>query len=162
MRRFGVTPEQRALETQVLHMNMVDYWHEVDLKGGAGVSQMFVEDGVFYAGPGEPLVGRAAIEKFYSWRQDRGVRTSRHVITNFRAEFSDATHATTYCVMMLYAADGEPVLPSVPAIAICDLIDQCVKGADGRWLYVERKFIPLFMGGAAPTVPPDSITGRKA
>ena len=70
-------------------MNMIDYWYEVDLKGGAGVSEMYVEDGIFHGGPGKPLVGRAAIEQFYTWRQDRGARTSRHVITNFRAEFTD-------------------------------------------------------------------------
>ncbi len=74
------------------------------------------EDGIFHGGPGKPLVGRAAIEQFYTWRQDRGARTSRHVITNFRAEFSDATHATTHCVMMLYAADGKPLLPTAPPI----------------------------------------------
>ncbi len=157
-----MTPERRAIETQVLYQNMIDYWYEVDMKGGAGVAQMFVEDGVFHAGPGEPLIGRAAIEKFYTWRQDRGARTSRHIITNFRAEFADDTHATSYCVMMLYAADGKPVLPTAPPIITCDLIDRCVKGADGRWLYIERTFIPLFMGGARPTTPPDAITGRKS
>jgi hypothetical protein len=152
-----MTPEQRALASQVLYQNMIDYWYEVDMKGGAGVSEMYMEDGIFHAGP-KPLVGRAAIEQFYTWRQDRGARTSRHIITNFRAEFTDDTHATTYCVMMLYAADGVPVLPSAPPIAICDLIDHCVKCDDGKWRYIERIFVPLFMGGVAPTVPPESMT----
>jgi len=152
-----VTPERRAIETQVLYMNMIDYWYQVDLNGGAGVSAMFVDDGIFHAGPGKPLVGRAAIDQFYSWRQDRGARTSRHVITNFRAEFSDDSHATTYCVMMLLAADGKPILPSAPPIMTTDLIDRCVKGDDGVWRYVERNFTPIFMGGVAPTVAPESI-----
>ncbi len=151
-----MTPEQRATATQLLYMNMIDYWHEVDLKGGAGVAEMYVEDGIFNGG-GKPLVGRAAIEQFYTWRQDRGARTSRHVIANFRAEFADESHATTYCVMLLYAADGAPILPAAPPIIITDLIDRCVKCADGKWRYIERTFVPLFMGGAAPTVPPDSI-----
>lgn len=155
-----MTPEQRALETQVLYMNMIDYWYEVDINGGAGVSEWFVEDGIFHAGPGKPLVGRAAIEQFYSWRHDRGERISRHLITNFRAEFRDGTHARTYCVMSLHAADGKPVLPTAPPIAICDLFDDCVKGADGRWRYSERKFVPLFLGGAAPTTPPESIADK--
>jgi len=155
-----LTPERRALETQVLYMNMIDYWYEVDLKGGAGVSKMYVEDGIFHGGPGKPLVGRAAIEQFYTWRKDRGARTSRHVITNFRADFTDETHATTYSVMLLYAADGVPVLPSAPPIMITDLIDRCVKGDDGKWRYIERSFVPLFMGGAAPTVPPQSIADK--
>ncbi len=152
-----MTPEQRAAETQILHMNMIDYWYEVDVKGGAGVSGMYVEDGVFYAGP-KPLIGRAAIERFYSWRQDRGVRTSRHVVTNFRAEFSDETHAKTHCIMMLYAADGEPVLPSAPPIFIGDIVDECIKCEDSQWRYIQRNFVPLFMGGAAPTVPPAGIS----
>ena len=152
-----MTPEQRASATQVLYMNMIDYWYAVDLKGGAGVSEMYVEDGIFNGG-GKPLIGRAAIEQFYTWRQDRGARTSRHVITNFRAEFADETHATTHCVMMLYAADGPPVLPSAPPIIITDLIDRCVKCDDGKWRYLERTFVPLFMGGTPATVPPDSIS----
>jgi hypothetical protein len=152
-----LTPEQRALETLALQQNAVDYWHEVDLKGGAGVSEMFVEDGIFHAGPGQPLVGRAAIEGFYSWRQDRGARTSRHLITNFRAEFEDDTHATTHCVMLLLAADGKPILPSRPPIFVGDQVDRCVKCADGRWRYVERNFTALFMGGEAPTMPPEEI-----
>jgi hypothetical protein len=141
-----VTPERRAIETQVLYLNMVDYWYEVDLKGGAGVSEMYVEDGIFNGG-GKPLVGRAAIEQFYTWRTNRGIRTSRHVITNFRADFSDDTHATTYSVMLLYAADGAPILPTAPPIMITDLIDRCVKCDDGKWRYVERTFV----------VPPESI-----
>jgi len=154
-----VTPEQRASATQVLYMNMVDYWYEVDLKGGAGVAQMYLEEGIFNGG-GKPLVGRAAIEQFYTWRTNRGARTSRHVITNFRADFADETHATTYSVMLLYAADGAPILPSAPPIMITDLIDRCVKCDDGRWRYAERTFVPLFMGGAAPTVPPESIAEK--
>ncbi len=157
-----MTPEQRAIETQVLYQNLVDYWYEVDLKGGTGVSAMYVEDGIFQAGPGKPLVGRAQIEQFYAWRQDRGTRISRHVVANFRAEFADARHATTYHIMMLYAADGQPVLPSAPPIFIGDGIDRCVKGEDNVWRYLERSFTPLFMGGVAPTVPPESIAEAKA
>jgi hypothetical protein len=160
-----VTPERRAIETQVLYMNMIDYWYEVDLKGGAGVSEMYVEDGIFNGG-GKPLVGRAAIEQFYTWRTNRGARTSRHVIANFRADFQDETHAITYSVMLLFAADGAPILPTAPPIMITDLIDRCVKCDDGKWRYVERTFVPLFMGGAPPTVPPETIaenfnTGQK-
>lgn len=155
-----MTPEQRALETLALHQNAVDYWYWVDIKGGTGVSEMFVQDGVFHAGPGKPLVGRGAIEEFYGWRQDRGARTSRHIITNFHAEFDDESHATTTCVMMLLAADGQPVHPAAPPIFIGDQIDRCVKGDDGRWRYAERRFNALFLGGEAPTVPPAEIAER--
>jgi hypothetical protein len=159
-----VTPEDRSRETQILHMNMIDYWYEVDLKGGLGVAERFyTQDGIFEGG-NEPLVGHAAIEAFYAWRVGRGQRTSRHVIANFRAEFHDARNATTHCVMMLYAADGAPVLPSTPPIIITDLIDECVKGEDGAWRYRRRSFVPLFQGGAPATVPPAHLaqTHNKA
>ena len=151
-----MTPEDRSRETQILLMHMVDYWYEVDLKGGLGVSERYVEDGIFEGG-NEPLVGREAIEAFYRWRIGRGERTSRHVVTNFRAEFHDERTATTYCVMMLYAADGAPVLPSTPPIIITDLIDESVKCDDGEWRYKRRTFVPLFQGGAAATVPPADL-----
>ena len=154
-----MTQDERALATQVLYMNMIDYWYEVDMNGGIGVSEMYLEDGIFNGG-GKPLVGRAAIDQFYTWRQDRGARTSRHIITNFRAVFDDERHATTYCVMQLFAADGEPVHPAAPAIITTDLIDRCVKCDDGLWRYAERTFVALFMGGESPTVPPDSLAEK--
>ena len=82
-----MTPAERLHAIALLRQNAIDYWYRVDHEGGAGVSEMFVEDGVFHAGPGEPLVGRAAIEAFYAWRRERGERTSRHIITNFHAAF---------------------------------------------------------------------------
>ena len=157
-----MTPAERAAEAAVLHQTLVDYWYEVDVNGGAGVEAMYLEDGIFHAGPDKPLVGRAAIAQFYAWRQDRGTRISRHVVTNFRAEFADERHATTYHVMLLYAADGQPILPSAPPIFIGDGIDRCIKGEDGIWRYAERNFTALFMGGVAPTIPPETITGEGA
>ena len=156
-----MTPEKRAIETQILHNKMVDYWYEVDLNGGIGVSAHYTEDGIFEGG-GDPMIGREAIEGFYAWRIGRGVRTSRHVITNFRADFHDDRTATTYCVMMLYAADGPPILPSLPPIMITDLIDECVRGEDGQWLYRKRSFVALFQGGPAATVPPAHLTTKQA
>ena len=82
-----MTPAERIHEIAVLRQNAIDYWYRVDHAGGVGVSEMFVADGVFHAGPGDPLVGREAIEAFYAWRKDRGARTSRHIVTNFHAAF---------------------------------------------------------------------------
>jgi len=155
-----LSPQERARETQVLAMNMADYWYEVDVHGGLRAAACYTEDGVFEGG-GPPLVGRAAIHEFYRWRAERGERTSRHVVTNLRAEFADAHIARTYAIMMLYAADGPPVLPSTPPIIITDLVDECVKGADGLWLLKRRTFVPLFQGGAQPTVPPAYIAETR-
>jgi hypothetical protein len=156
-----LTPEQRAGEIAALHQNAVDYWYRVDNAGGAGVSEMFVEDGIFHAGPGEPLVGRKAIEGFYAWRQDRGERTSRHVIANFHAEFDGPDKAKTCCVMLLYASDGAPPHTGSNPALVADMVDDCVKGADGTWRYARRNFVPLWMSGAELTSAPDSLKDKQ-
>lgn len=139
-----MTPEQTVIETQILYANLVDYWYQVDIHGGVGVSEMYTPDGVF-RGSLKPLVGRAAIQQFYDWRLERGPRTARHVVTNFRAKFANETHAETYCIMLLYAADGEPILPSAAPILISDMIDTWVKGTDGKWLVADRNFVSIFV-----------------
>jgi hypothetical protein len=157
-----MTPAQRAAEIAVLHQNAVDYWHRVDHEGGEGVSAMFCEDGIFHAGPGEPLVGRDAIEGFYAWRRERGERTSRHVIANFHAEFDGPDKAKTCCVMMLYASDGVPPHSGTDPALVADMIDDCVKGPDGIWRYATRNFAALWMSGAELTSAPESLKGKRA
>jgi hypothetical protein len=113
---------------------------------------------VFHAGPGTPLVGRAAIEAFYAWRRERGERTSRHIITNFNATFDADRGARTTCVMLLYATDGKPPHQGTGAAMIADMIDDCVKGDDGIWRYARRDFAPLYMGGGELTVAPEPLS----
>ena len=157
-----MTPAERAAEIAILHQNAVDYWYRVDCEGGEGVSEMFREDGIFHAGPGEPLVGRAAIEAFYAWRRGRGERISRHVIANFHAAFDGPDKARTHCVMMLYASDGTPPHNRTDPALVADMIDDCVKGADGVWRYARRNFTALWMSGAELTSAPDSLKGKQA
>jgi len=139
-----MTPEQQVIEAQILHAHVAKYWYEVDLNGGVGVSMAYTEDGVF-RGSAKPLVGRAAIQHFYDWRLEKGARTSRHLVTNFHAEFQDDANATSYCIMTLFAADGTPVRPSTPPLLISDQIDRWVKGADGTWLVADRNFVAIFV-----------------
>jgi hypothetical protein len=144
---------EQALLIQQLYHNLVAYWDEVDTRGGAQAAEYYLADGVFDGGT-HKQVGREAIAKFYNWRANRGARVSRHVVTNFRVEFTATDRATSTWIMLLYAADGEPVLPSLPAIAISEVTDVNVLCDDGMWRYESRTFAALFKGGAATTVPP--------
>ena len=155
-----MTQAERLHEIAMLRQNAIDYWYRVDHEGGAGVSEMFVEHGVFHAGPGAPLVGRAAIEAFYAWRRERGERTSRHIVTNFHAAFDGERKARTTCIMILYGTDGTPPHQGTGAAMIADMIDDCVKSDDGRWRYAKRDFAPLYLGGAELTVAPDALKQR--
>lgn len=132
----------------------VDYWYDVDHNWGRTASNLYVPDGVFAIGD-KVMAGQDAIAGFYRWREGRGDREARHVVTNFRVDARNGNRATFQCIMLLYAADGKPVLESRPAIMIADIIAECECGTDGRWRFVSHRLIPIFMGGEAPTIPQD-------
>ncbi len=138
---------------QELHTLEIDYWHEVDFNWGRNAASLYVDDGVFAIGE-TTMKGRDAIAQFYGWREGRGARTARHVITNPRLEHVGADGATLRAILLLYAADGAPVLPSLPAILIADVVSECVRCDDGRLRYRSHVLSPVFMGGEKPTVPP--------
>src|SRR5205823_3667623 len=100
------------------------------------------------------MEGRAAIAQFYSWREGRGERTARHVVTNFRLEHAADDVWTLRCILLLYAAAGSAVLPSLPAILIADVISECIRMADGSYRFRRHILVPVFTGGEAPTVMP--------
>jgi SnoaL-like domain len=138
---------------QELTALVVDYWFDVDFNWGRGAAAFYVDDGLFAIG-GSRMQGRDAIRDFYAWREGRGERTARHVVTNFRLDACSDNDATLRCILLLYAADGAPVLPSLPPILIADAVAQCVRGDDGRFRFRSHVLSPVFMGGAPPTIKP--------
>ena len=149
-------PEQEYLIWQQLERLETEYWYDVDTNWGQKAHEFYVDDGVFDMGLGsKPHLGRAAIRNFYSWRKARGARTARHIITNFQVRMKSESEATSLCIMSLYAADGEPILPSKPPIMIADVVNECARGEDGHWRLRSRGLIPIFTGGEAPTIMTD-------
>jgi SnoaL-like domain len=138
---------------QELTALVVDYWFDVDFNWGRGAAAFYVDDGLFAIG-GSRMQGRDAIRDFYAWREGRGERTARHVVTNFRLDACSDNDATLRCILLLYAADGAPVLPSLPPILIADAVAQCVRGDDGTFRFRAHVLSPVFMGGAPPTIKP--------
>jgi hypothetical protein len=132
----------------------VEYWHEVDRNWGRNAHAFYVENGVFSIGD-KRMVGRSAILDFYRWRESRGARTARHLVTNFRLGMCDTRRAELECAMCLYAADGLPILESRSAIMIADIVSGCVLDDSGHWQFASHLLKPVFMGGEAPTIPPD-------
>jgi len=130
-----------------------DYWYDVDHNWGRTAHEFYKADGVFAIGD-KLMTGPEEVRAFYSWREGRGERVARHLISNVRVRRADEKSAKLECIMSLYAADGAPVLESRPAIMIADVVSECVLDQDGRWRYASHVLRPLFMGGEAPTLPP--------
>ena len=143
---------ERLELTRVLHALLMDYWHDVDTNWGRNAQDYYTPDASF-VGPSASYEGREKIRAFYKWREDRGDRTVVHSVQNFRAEFDGGPDkALCHWFMMLYAADGKPVLPTHPPIQIAYMTDRLVKTGEG-WKVAWRKFDIWFEGGAAATNP---------
>ena len=136
---------------------LADYWYEVDHHWGRNAHLLYTDDGVFSIGD-DVMNGPAAVQAFYSWREGRGAREARHVISNLRVVEREEGHLDAQCILCLYAADGTPVLPSSPPILIADEVAECVRGGDGLWQFKSHFLKPVFKGGAPITTPP----GAKA
>ena len=142
---------ERLLLTELLQALVIDYWHDVDTNWGRNAPNYYTEDGVF-EGTQNSYVGREKIRQFYKWREDRGARTVVHSVINFQAWLDVPGKATAHWFLMLYAADGKPVLPTHPPIQIAYMTDRLVQ-RDGGWLLTYRKFETWFEGGTPTTNP---------
>lgn len=141
-------PLRIRLEIETL---LYDYWHEVDCNWGEHAHEYFVADGVFRNNVGRARVGRDEIREFYHSRQARGPRIARHVVSNLRVLPASGGEVTSQWILQIFAADGEPMLPSEPAILVADVTDVCRREADGRWRYVSRNIVGLFKGTTPTT-----------
>ncbi|MES2184881.1 MAG: nuclear transport factor 2 family protein [Pseudomonadota bacterium] len=142
--------EKLQIAAEIADLN-VEYWYDVDRRNGAGAHGFYTEDGVFTTSL-KSRTGQAAIQAFYQGRQaGEKARTARHVITNQRVLVQDTDNATSDWILLLHAADGAPVLPSVPAIMIADVHDVCRRGADGCWRYRSRTISAVFKSDTPTT-----------
>lgn len=133
-----------------LELQLADFWHDVDTNWGRTAADFYTEDGVFEASEAV-YRGREKIREFYAYRVGRGARIAVHSVTNFRAEVISPNEARTTWYLLLYAHDGEPVLPSAPPILIALASDHCMRGEDHKWRYKHRKFEAWFKGGVETT-----------
>jgi hypothetical protein len=140
------TLKERAALAVELQAILADYWHEIDTNWGRNAGDYYTDDADFI-GEAATYAGKAKIQEFYSWRVAQGPRLAVHAINNFRVESieGDRARATWYC--LLYAANGEPILPSNPPITICLVTDDYVRSGGG-WLCTRRHWKTLFQGGA--------------
>jgi hypothetical protein len=141
------------LDFQKLMSLEVNYWYEVDRNWGRCAHTYYVPGGKFVIGD-KTLVGADAIANFYKWREGRGERAARHVVTNFRLSEGKELRARFECILMLYAADGRVPLPSESPVMIADITSECERRPNGRWLFRTHALAPIFTGSTPATLPP--------
>ncbi len=137
----------RAALAQELEAMLHDYWNDVDTNWGRTAGSYYTEDADF-VGEAATYSGRDKIEAFYAWRVAQGARLAVHAVNNFRVGSISETSAKATWYLLLYAANGEPILPTHPPITISLVSDDYERGPDGGWLCKRRQFKTLFQGGA--------------
>lgn len=143
----------RLEDTVALEQLASEYWYLVDARGGDGIGDLWIEDGIFIL-DGRKVEGRTAIVGFYSLRKSRGPRGSLHIVTNFLPRFSGPDQAEVTTSMIAYAADGVPPFHGTLPLAVATTTDVCRKEADGHWRYASRNLVLLFKSGQEATLPP--------
>jgi hypothetical protein len=142
-----------------LYARETEYWYEVDHNAGRSAHLLYAEDGRFVIGE-KVFNGRAEIGGFYRWRVGQGARTARHVIANPRINDMTSTSAAFGCIMLLYADNGAPVLPSRPAVMIAD-VESTYRRVGETWELRSRVLCPIFEGGVGATVPIEPISALE-
>jgi len=151
-----ISSDRLAL-THELYGLVVDYWHDVDTNWGRNAPDYYTPDGIFI-GPAASYKGREKIREFYKWREDRGARTVVHSVHNFQALPEAKDRVTCHWFLMLYGADGKPVLPTHPPIQIAYMTDKLILDDKEGWLLTSRQFDTWFEGGTPTTNP---VLGNK-
>lgn len=133
----------------LLHSLEVRHWYDVNHNDGKTAHELYTEQGVLAVG-GKQHRGSRAIREFYESRAKRGVRTARHLVTNFQILAGDGDlYMKAMGIISLYAGDKLPMLDSKPAVLMADLFNEYVCESDGVWRYRLHILRPIFLGDDA-------------
>ena len=152
---MSASPDEAFRIREAVKDRLIDYWWDVDRNGAKGALAFYTEDCV-YLMCHHRMEGHAPIKSYYDYRESRGARMVRHVVTNLRVHVHALDRATLDGTLTVYAADGVPVLPSAPPIMVADTECEFERGADGAWRFRMHKIIALFTGGVQVLVPPEA------
>jgi hypothetical protein len=136
-----------------LQERLIDYWWDVDCNDAQGALGFYTRDCV-YRMCEHRMDGHTAIRQYYDYRESRGPRVVRHVLTNLRARIESKDRGIVSGVLTVYAADGVPVLAAAPPILVADNRALFVREPDGVWRMAEHDITALFRGGVPVLVPP--------
>ncbi len=138
---------------QAVRDRLIAYWRDVD-RHDARQATTFYTPNCIYQMVDHRMDGPAAIQQYYDHRAARGPRLVRHVVSNLHVEVRAADCAWLEATLCVYAADGVPVLPSLPPIMVADAECEFVREGEGPWRMRLHRLIALFTGGVPVLVPP--------
>ena len=135
-------PSARADDRRMIAQLNDDFCHELDRGSAEGFVALFTPEALYTHGA-RVLRGTEQILEFYVGRTREGPRTSRHMTSGLRIDFTGPAFARGLSVCMTFSAPGLPPIQStVPAI-VADFEDVYAFDS-GRWRFAERHIQPQF------------------
>ncbi|MBS2533486.1 nuclear transport factor 2 family protein [Catenulispora sp. NF23] len=136
------------LHTQ-LSMLVTALWFEIDHRDGSAASGFFTPDAELTFSR-RTFRGTDEINGVYSDRAARGPRVSRHLTSDFHILRQEADLVEAVSVLVLYAQDGEPPIPTTVPVLVADVSDRFVRvgeaeGEARRWLIASRRIENRFL-----------------
>ncbi len=130
--------EQAAAVAAV--QQVINEWgDELDRNDGLKMleADVLTEDCRYFVG-GEWREGRVAAAKFYAERKVRleaagGAPVMRHIMSNYRVNFTGPADADVGFLLLFFAAVGTPPFDTCNPMAVADVRMQCRREADGHW-----------------------------
>ncbi len=119
----------------------------------AGVARLFADARVVF-GSGREVLGEEALRQWFDNTvvlYEGGATHVHHLVGNVTVDFEDASHATA----MSYYQTCQAVPPDFPLqLIIAGRYQDRFGRVDGRWRFVERRFLREFVGDTSYHVRP--------
>jgi hypothetical protein len=132
----------RLSDRQAITQLNNDFCQELDRGTVEGFLALFASDALYTNGP-RILRGAEQIREFYIARTRDGPRTSRHLVSGLRIEFTGDRAARGLSACLTFSAPGLPPIESTTPAIVADFED--VYAFDGaRWQFAERHIRPMF------------------
>ena len=149
---FTPSLQERTTGYAELHDLLSEYWARVDRLSDRPVAEMYTTTGEMQIGALQKI-GRTEIADFFTQRNVSEIqkqRSTRHVLSNVRIEWVNASRVIVLSLVVAYAAIGEFPLaaPTAPA-TIADFTDVCTRDNAGVWQIESKRARILLTGEGA-------------
>lgn len=150
---FSPSQNERSAGFVELHELLSEYWARVDRLSAYPVADLYTPSGQMQIGSLKKT-GRSEIANFFIERNEAETqkrRNTRHIFSNVRVEWVNASRVVVLSLVVAYAAIGEFPLaaPTAPA-TIADFTDVCTRDSTGTWKIESKTARILLTGAGAP------------
>jgi hypothetical protein len=148
------TPSQhdRLMAFAELHELLSEYWARVDRLSELPVADLYTPSGEMQIGALRKA-GHSEIASFFVQRNEAEIqkqRSTRHVFSNVRIEWVNASRVIVLSLVVAYAAIGEfPLAAATAPATIADFTDICTRDNTGAWKIESKKARILLTGEGA-------------